>query len=595
MMKIDDKTVPVRIIEVWKEAIGRLSDSDLRALATKQGLNAGFRPNKVDLTVARSRVRAALDKMSDLPQDYGAKLRSVTLSATLLRFLSETSVLAHAMLLAQCFGQGRTLAAMLLDERETIRAKGFDLLEAWDGEEPETALRQTASQELLTTFKPFLKHLEQLLTEFEQSPSAVQTAHPSRLPEKATRQQVERHHLVTALRDKRKEANQLRRDLGTVRDERERLSGEALRKDRALADEQARNANLTREHNDLQGHFDTRVDERVSALLDERLQPWLRPAEALTDAVASARDSGLLDRATLLLRQQAEVDKRYGLRSTLQAELKHCQSILAMTRNARMESLNPMSALAPMERELESRVAELQSLLGSTSAADNADNPMIAQLAMTLGTARSLDAVASMRRALQGVESLGLMSDHDLQRAYALVQDATSRMYGRNETGRSPDAARSDLIELPLYALQAQLALDSECTLIVDGHNVLFALPTLFRTLFENGQPGPKARNALANRLVILGQRHPRLTIQLWFDGPVQEERTASDNVRVHFSGGSGSDRADRQIIAYLCHLQNASPHQIRAVVTADEAEAVDAERTGAMVMTPQELAIWLD
>jgi predicted RNA-binding protein with PIN domain len=594
MIHIDEQALPPAILEVWKEALGRLGDSDLRALAVKQGLNSGFRPNKMDLGVARARLRASLDKLSDLPEDYGVKLRAVTLSGSLLGFLSEAAILTHVTLLTDGFGQAQVLAALLLDERQALRNRGLALLAAWDGQEPGAGMRQTASKALLDAFRPFLRHLEQLLTEFEPSPPAVQGTPDSRAPEKNPRQQAERLHLVTALRDKRKEASQLRRELETVRAERDRLRMAVSGKERVLAEEQDRAASLGLAQKALQDEFEARVSERVQALLDERLQPWLKPAERLGQIVRSAQDSSLLDRADELLRQQAEVDRRYGLRSRLQAELDRAQATLATIQTAQTESLNPLPALAILERELDSRVAELQNQLGTTSATPKSDNPLITQLMRTLGTAPSLETIASVRRALHGVEPLGLLSDADLQQAYALVQDASSRVYARSGSGRSLDTRRSDLRELPLYALQAQLAHGKDCTVVVDGHNVLYTLPTLFRTLFENGQPGLRARNALVQRVVTLGQRHPRLSIQLWFDGPVQQELTASNNVRIHFSGGTGSDRADLQIVAYLRHMQAAFPQQMRAVVTADMAEALDAERTGAMVLAPQELAIWL-
>jgi len=142
--------------------------------------------------------------------------------------------------------------------------------------------------------------------------------------------------------------------------------------------------------------------------------------------------------------------------------------------------------------------------------------------------------------------------------------------------------------------MQSTLAVGQRATLVVDGHNVLFTLPALFRPFFENGNPGGRARDALEQRLAALARRHPRLDIQLWFDGGTVSERTVSDNLRVRFSGGSGSNRADRQILAFLHHLGTASPELTRAVVTADQDEARAAERSHAMVMAPEELALWL-
>ena len=99
----------------------------------------------------------------------------------------------------------------------------------------------------------------------------------------------------------------------------------------------------------------------------------------------------------------------------------------------------------------------------------------------------------------------------------------------------------------------------------------------------------------MEQRLARLAQRHPRLQIQLWFDGEVASDRTVSANLRVAFSGGSGRNRADQQILATLHHIGTATPGLLRAVVTADRDEARAAERTGAMVLAPPELALWLE
>ena len=60
----------------------------------------------------------------------------------------------------------------------------------------------------------------------------------------------------------------------------------------------------------------------------------------------------------------------------------------------------------------------------------------------------------------------------------------------------------------------------------------------------------------------------------------------------MHYSGGSGANRDDDQIVAYLQHLQKASPERLRALATADRDETARATRLGALVLTPQELAV---
>jgi hypothetical protein len=62
----------------------------------------------------------------------------------------------------------------------------------------------------------------------------------------------------------------------------------------------------------------------------------------------------------------------------------------------------------------------------------------------------------------------------------------------------------------------------------------------------------------------------------------------------VRFSGGIGSDRADRQIAAYLHHLKSASAELLHVVVSADAEVRRCGHRSEAVVMTPAELGFLL-
>jgi predicted RNA-binding protein with PIN domain len=241
------------------------------------------------------------------------------------------------------------------------------------------------------------------------------------------------------------------------------------------------------------------------------------------------------------------------------------------------------------------RITELQRVLHVTAAAPGSDKVALTKLALHLMEAVGLEQVTALRKSLQAAEPLGLLPDDELQQAYAMVRDATSRIYARTRLQCLRASNERDLRGLPLNAMQAELAQGAECSLVIDGHNVLHKLPALFRGEFQQGLPGPRARRSLEARLIALGQRHPSLSIQLWFDGPDSNHRTAIENVRVQYSGGTGANRADQEIVAYLRHVQESTPRRARAVVTADLDEALQAEATGAMVMTPQELAVWME
>lgn len=298
--------------------------------------------------------------------------------------------------------------------------------------------------------------------------------------------------------------------------------------------------------------------------------------------------------ARRLLERQAESDRQFGLRSALRAEREQCAALLDRLRQAQAESIRPLAELGPGIGALEVRIRQIDSLLGAGSGPPTGTSPALAGLEGALAEADNLDQIAALRQRLIASEPLCLLTEEELDQAFRLLGNASSRMYARAGVGRGWTVGRDDLSGLPLYAIQATLAQGRPTTLVVDGHNVLWKLPTLFRTYYEQGQPGARARRALEDALRVLAGRHPNLTLHLWFDGAVMEDRVLAQNLRVHFSGGVGANRADRQMLAYLAHLSAAGAEEVRAVVTADGEVAVTAQGSGALAMTPQELAIWM-
>jgi hypothetical protein len=69
----------------------------------------------------------------------------------------------------------------------------------------------------------------------------------------------------------------------------------------------------------------------------------------------------------------------------------------------------------------------------------------------------------------------------------------------------------------------------------------------------------------------------------------VEVAEKVEDAIRGHFDDQLAS-MLDQ---GYLRHVQAASLEQMWAVVTVDQDESSGAERTGAMVLAPQELAVW--
>ncbi len=598
-MKFDDHPIPKPVVLAWCAALARLPDSKVRSLASEQGLGAGFRANKMPPDVARSRLRSALEGYAELPEKIRLALRQVSPASALIVSLSDELVMEQSALLASSLGFAETVAALLLDGRASLRGHALEMLDDWDGSEPDEDSQREARTELMTSLQSLAQALQSLQPQNGTgSPSGpdcgtADTTGTTPLTARTPRPQAERQ-LVLALREKRRETGALARDLAASRQESDRLRTELERLRPALELTQQRADRAEGELDVLRGDFEALVQQRVQALLDARLLPWLAPAEALARAAEDLRGQHLLKEAERLLQKQAVIDRRYGLRRVLQAELDDCRQMLERLAEAQAESLRPLPQLVPLQHEIRQQIQALQQQLGSPIDADPADGSSLARLRQAMSQAATLEQLSAIRQALGAAEPLGLLDADERARAFAQLADLASRLYARQGICRTAAQDREGLRSLPLHAMQSTLALGLRATLVVDGHNLLFTLPALFRSFFENGIPGGRARDALEQRLAALARRHPRLDIQLWFDGGTVSERTVSDNLRVRFSGGSGSNRADRQILAFLHHLGMASPDLARAVVTADQDEARAADRTGAMVMAPEELALWL-
>ena len=591
-MKIDDTEVPEAVIGCWKGLLDKSVDADLAALCKqRKNLLAGFRPGKAPAREVRHRAKVSLGTLPGLPDDFKDLLVRAGLSQSLLCVLSEAALAETAAGLSDLFGRAETASAMLLDSREPVRKLGFSLLEKWNTLQPTEAEKLEAKRKITCDLKPFLSHLKDLALDGEvaQAPPALQataSAHPARSP------QV--RNAILRLRAERTISRRLSRDLNAATAARDRLRQESDAYRVTLESSQDQVQTLREELTTLRQNLDQQIADGVQAQLDARLRPWLADAEALRQDAASLLGQGILDRADQVLERQAREDARFGLLTQLKAELDRTVVALTRVRLAMVESVKPLDELSPLAESLEAHRKGLEERLRVVPPETAEQSSPLARLRHTLAAAKSLDSISEVRAALHASEALSLLFSEETLHAYRLVHEAASRVYDRYLIVPASTQRSASLSGVPMYALQSELARGRACTLVVDGHNVLHKLPTLFRSDYEAGLPGPKARKALESRLLGLCSNYPTLSVQLWFDSPVVEERALAGNLRVRFSGGVGTDRADRQIGAYLQHLKASSPEQLRFVASADSEVANYGTISGASVLMPVELGLLL-
>lgn len=616
-MQIDGEDVPESIVAFWMAAIDQMAPQDVRALAvTRPSITQGFRPGSMNLKVARERMKSALAKSAELPIDFREHLRGTGLSTSLLIVFSEIALEKIAVPLAEFYGSTEVASALLLDERFNVRAIARRLLFPRDGE-VQRVTPDAAVGHLISEIRPFLEHIQELLHYREsltsdslRSPLKLIPIEGGTISPRASRPKREAD-LVMALRGKRQEVSRLVRENVGLINQLKSVSAERVNLESRLNKTKVYLDETLLELDDLKSHFDLKVKEALRAGLDRKLLPWLEPAETLARAAsalgvsAPLADDSLLNGASRvepeaiklarqLIVRQAELDRRFGIRSLLRAELDQCKTLRERLIEAQVDSIRPLTDLAAGVKALDTRIGQIDLALGEDQDGVSRKRLGLAGLETAFARADSLDSVSALRKILLSLESLEILGDKELEHAYALLSTASSKVYAQAGASRDWSVGKEHLSGLPLYAMQACLSRAEACTLVVDGHNVLWKTPSLFRAHFERGLPGQLARRALEEALLNLAARYPTLTIHLWFDSDVMEDHSLAENLRVHFSGGNGTNRADRQMVSYLSHMSVQSRHVVRTAVTADAEVANTAIDLGAMVMTPQELATWL-
>ncbi|MEI8303087.1 MAG: NYN domain-containing protein [Burkholderiales bacterium] len=604
-MEIDGRSVPPGVLAHWKATLAQVPAPQLQALAlARPQARRGFRPGRVPPGALLPGLQRELVHAADLPADLRDALHSASLAGELLGVLSEAAlrhVLPHLVAL---HGTEPLAAGLLLDEREAVRALGFGLLDAPSpepqGPTPDKGVEARAA--LADALAPFLRHTASWRPSGgDETAAQVAAVEPpdtmpaaGAAPRSRGARTAEDRQQVMALRQARQRIRQLERERDEAASERDRLRPalEALttaqeRLRAGLAAAEARGA-------EQEAGFAAALARETQARLDGRLLRWLAPAQALADeAAALTEGDDLFAQAEALLAEQARLDRQHGLRTALREALARCQRLMAGIHQAQAESLSQLPALGPLRERLAGRADQLQRLLDQHAPSLPA-NPLLQRLAHRLTQAPGLDALAALRRSLAAVGALGLLTPAERLQAHDMLGQAGSTAYARAGLDEGWARARQRLAGLPALSLQAAIDQAEACTLVVDGHNVLHGLPAWFGPHHEQGQPGARARGVLEDRLAELALASPSLRIHLWFDGAELNDHTRVENLRVHFSGGSGMNRADARIVAYLRHLQAAQPDAPRAVVSADRDIRLAAEQTGAMAILPEEFEAWL-
>ena len=536
-MTLDDYPLDDEMLAFCKAAIDAMPDALLVSGARKMpDLLKGLKQDKPHVEMLRQRVLAKLELKSTPPPILDI-LRTATLSESLIDVLSDKALQQGLPALVEHFGRVPILAAMLLDGRDSVRKMAQEELAKPIKDAANAKLQEQDSFKL--RFKPLLDTLRPVLQDTPyQAPTPRSAGTNAKIvPPALSKEQQERDILAST------PYRQLQKERNALAAERDKLQTLNTKLATDLAGQTSRANTLSSELSALQSQWRTSIAQGIADGLQHRLAPWLAPSESLAHSLPASQNA--LERAQQVLTRQAQQDKRYGTRAQVAEDLAQARSLLTALHTAQQEALRPLPQLAEEIRALATHIDTTQARLNQTSLQPQA--PQLRALAQTLLTLHDIDALQNHKKALERTmlaEAWGLPL---CQQAYALIDRQAMAIYAEHHPDPKdippPVTSKQHLADCLLHA--------RHCRLFIDGHNLLPKLkPLIGASYYKAGQgPTAQARALLIERIKTLTALHPLVQADIWFDGPDDQHWSETDNLRVWFSGGQGSDRADGRIL----------------------------------------------
>jgi len=549
--------------------VALISNSDLSTLvATEPAFRSGgFRASNIPALRARlQQIACGAGEISDsLRRVIARHSRSHTLTGLLAPdALSESR---HA--LAALLGSHVLLVALLLDPRPEVRAKA----ESW---------LRLPQPFLALDPKEALERLREMFADLGGLLGSTPADRPL-LTREAWQDQKEK--LENRIRDLQAENRRLK----GVDDRLSNVAAQLKKGEEALAAAAqkvaATEAALRQKTRELEkesaelARETSRREERLMAAVDVALAKefhgWLASARAVESAaVHPTPQDDLLAQAEAALQKQGEFDRHSGNRAILAERLEHLESALRKVRSALRNALRQTPELKAVEVSLTAEIRNLSALLEP----DAATTPLEEAVLTRLHAARDND-LPRLRDLPDLFASLQVLDDAAIAR---LRQGYQKRLAAIQAVGVPPPPDGAER-QTSCALLGRALAGQEPSILLVDGHNVLFGLPTRYSPARGTALTEAEKRKLLTDDIVRIAAPNPSLRVWIVFDGPTRSDTQAAPNVRITYSGGQGEHRADGVILDNIRFFKSSSPDIPVILASNDNDLCVSARRLGAL------------
>ena len=568
-MSLCSTPLPPECEKELQRLVALVPDADLSALGATDPafLTGGFRAsNRAGL---RARLQQLVAGSAEISEPVRRTIARRSRCHTLTGLLAPDALAENRHALAVLLGRPVLVVALLLDSRAEVREKA----ESW-----------------LQSSSPFIalepaEALERLRERFADLTELLGSTPNTDVPHTREAWHDQREKLESRARDLQTENrrfkgvdDRLSRVAAQLKACEEKLA-DAVRKNTAseaalrLATRELQEANteLARET----AHREERLVAALDLALAKEFHGWLAHTRAVEAAAANGEpQADLLAQAQSALQKQGEFDRHSGNRAVLLERLDQLSAAQQRVRDALRNALRQSPELKRVEACLAAEIHSLTRLLNPDAAA----TPLEEALLTRIHVAQEND-LPRLRDLPDLFASLQVLDDAALAR----IRHAFQKRLAAVQASGVPLDPRMEERQNAVTQLGRALAGQIPAILLIDGHNVLFGLPTRYAPTRGTALPEAEKRKRLTDDLVRVTAPNPSVRAWVVFDGPTRSDAQASPNVRVTYSGGEGEHRADGVILDNLRFFKASSPDIPVILVSNDNGLCAAARRLGAL------------
>lgn len=540
----------------------------------------------------RSQILRLIESKEVIDDQLKSLLAEYSQCSRVLSLLSTETILGHKKELEAFFGAEQVLFAALLDHREKIRTEAIQSLagkkgETGQGNDDEDTLPWARSRlgELLsplsTTFGTDglattgsgnfavdneLKELRAKARQLERVEKQLELA-----------QQKERKAEERAAK-RENDAEQSENEAGACRQRAEKAEA-ALSRNIRFAQSQTDAIIQTRLAHEFAAWIGGPRAREIEEAIPKDLFP--APGDSLAKSPGEKTFETLVSQTRKALDDQANADSIGGVRSVIEKRLEVLQDLLDKSNASLSNAIRPTASLIEMRKELEAECRRLRTILHPDATEDCHAAEI---LAVHINTAPNRQ-LPEWKHIVDKLATIGLLADGSHRELLEIIRRrySTLHLQGTREIREEELSETRNILRL---GLEGRIPV----VLLIDGHNMLYALPSRYVRPQDHHKPSSEAREWLKDDIVRMVAESRACRVILVFDGPERSDTIVSDNVKMIYSGGTGDHRADRVLVDEAKVLVQNGEKVHMLLATNDRDLAAEAGRLGVGNISPVDL-----